>query len=127
MGPFKTTLKFHYISIPLKIGYKMNNVIWSAGIDPSLFILGTVRGPEISDEEGFIGYKTETFNNNVNVFQLAVFIECKVMVQLSEKISLNPVITYKHGLINAVNQNQFYVKHRGLSLSIQLSYLHKHD
>lgn len=122
LGTYKTTLKFHYFSIPIRIGYRMNNVIWSAGIDPSLFILGTVRGPEISNTDGFIGYKTETFNDGVNVFQIAAFIECKIVVRLSEKMSLSPVITYKHGLVNVVKENHFYVKHRGLSFSACLDF-----
>lgn len=120
--PYKTTLKFHYINIPIKIGYRMNNVIWSIGIDPSLFLTGTARRPDISNTGTFNGYKTDTFNEGINRFDLGVLIECKMMIKISERILLNPAITYRHGLINAFKDNTFYARHRGLTLSICLGY-----
>ena len=79
-------MKFHYFSVPIRIGYKMNNVIWSVGIDPSLFIVGSTRGPEISGSEGLIGYRTVMFNEGASIFQLAAIIECKILVQISNNI-----------------------------------------
>lgn len=121
-GVYTAVLKYHYIGIPIKIGYKVNKLILSIGIDPSFFLVETVKWPEISDTGNIIGYNYSTSSDGINRLNLSALIELKVKIKLSEKIFLKPALTYRHSLTNILKNNHFLIKHRGLSLFFNLSY-----